>query len=215
MDDKVLQQDIIDELDFEPSVNSAHIGVAVNKGIVTLMGHVSSYAEKVAVERAVGRVHGVRAIVEELEVRDPSGRVTSDAQIAERALNVVAWDPRVPEDAVTIRVEKGWVTLEGSVHWQYLKSACESAVRNLAGVVGISNLIEVKPCVEASDVRNKILAALKRNAEVETDAIRIVVSGDRVTLEGKVKALYERDVVERAAWSAPGVAAVDDRLTIG
>jgi osmotically-inducible protein OsmY len=215
VDDKILQQNIIDELNFEPSVNSANIGVAVNNGVVTLMGHVSSYAEKVAVERAVGRVHGVRAIVEEVQVRDPLAKVTSDAQIAERALNVVAWDPRLPEDAVTIRVEKGWVTLEGSVHWQYLKSACESAVRNLAGVVGIFNLIEVKPCVEASDVRNKIMAALKRNAEIETDAIRILVTGDRVTLEGKVKALYERDLVERAAWSAPGVAAVDDKLTIG
>ena len=216
MDDKTLRQDIIDELDFDPAVHSANtIGVAVEKGVVTLTGHVSSYAEKLAAERAVRRVTGVRALAEEIEIRYPSEKKTSDDQIAERALKVTAWDARVPADAVSVRVEKGWVTLEGSVPWYFQKSACESAVRKLTGVVGVSNFIKVKPRVQASDIKNKIMAALKRNAEVEADAIRITVKDGTVTIDGKVKAWYERDLVEQAAWSAPGVASVVDRVTIG
>jgi osmotically-inducible protein OsmY len=215
MDDRTLRQYIIDELDFDPSFNSANIGVAVENGVATLTGHVSSYAEKLAAERAARRVKGVRALAEEIEVRYSSEKKTSDDQIAERALKVMAWDARVPKDAVTVRVERGWVTLEGSAGWRYQKSACESAVRKLTGVVGVTNLIRVRPRVEATDVRNKIMAALKRNAEIETDAVRIFVDGNTVTLEGKVKAWYERDLVEKAAWSAPGVASVVDNVTIG
>lgn len=216
MDDKTLRQDIIDELDFDPSVrSSSSIGVAVEKGVVTLTGHVASYAEKLAAERAVRRVAGVRAVAEEIEVRYPSEKKTADDQIAERALKVIAWDARVPEDAISVRVEKGWVTLEGAVPWYYQKSACEDAVRKLTGVAGVSNLIRVKPHVEADDVKDKIMAALKRNAEVEADAIRITVKDGTVTIDGKVKAWYERELVEQAAWSAPGVAAVVDRVRIG
>lgn len=216
MDDKTLRQDIIDELDFDPAVHSANsIGVAVENGIVTLTGHVSSFAEKIAAERAVRRVAGVRALAEEIEIRYASEMKTSDDQIAERALKVMAWDARVPADAVGVRVEKGWVTLEGAVPWQFQKRACESAVRKLSGVVGVSNLIKVEPRVEAADVREKVMAALRRNAEVEADQIRITVKGDTVTIDGKVKAWYERELVERAAWSAPGVASVIDRVTIG
>jgi osmotically-inducible protein OsmY len=216
MDDKTLRQDIIDELDFDPSVHSSNsIGVAVENGVVTLTGHASSYAEKLAAERAVRRVAGVRAVAEEIEVRYPSEKKTADDQIAERALKVMAWDARVPEDAVGVRVEKGWVTLDGSVPWYYQKSACEEAVRKLTGVVGVSNFINVRPRVEAADVKDKIMAALKRNAEVEADAIRITVKDGTVTIDGKVKAWYERDLVEQAAWSAPGVALVIDRVTIG
>ena len=216
MDDKTLRQDIIDELDFDPAVHSANnIGVAVEKGVVTLTGHVSSFAEKIATERAVRRVTGVRALAEEIEIRYPSEKKTSDDQIAERALKVIAWDARVPADAVSVRVEKGWVTLDGSVPWYFQKKACESAVRKLTGVVGVSNFVKVTPRVQAADVKDKIVAALKRNAEVEADAIRITVKDDTVTIDGKVKAWYERDLVERAAWSAPGVASVVDRVKIG
>jgi osmotically-inducible protein OsmY len=216
MDDKTLRQDIIDELDFDPAVHSANsIGVAVENGVATLTGHVTSYAEKIAVERAVRRVAGVRAIAEEIEIRYASEKKTSDDQIAERALKVISWDARVPADAIAVRVEKGWVTLEGAVPWHFQKRACESAVRKLTGVIGVSNLIKVEPRIEAEDVKDKIVAALKRNADVEADAIRITVKGDTVTIDGKVKAWYERDLIERAAWSAPGVALVIDRVTIG
>jgi osmotically-inducible protein OsmY len=216
MDDRTLRQDIIDELDFDPSVHSSNsIGVAVENGVVTLTGHVASYAEKIAAEHAARRVAGVRALAEEIEVRYPSEKKTADDQIAERALKVIAWDARVPEDAVSVRVEKGWVTLEGSAPWYYQKNACEDAVRKLTGVAGVSNLIKVKPRVEAADIKDKIMAALKRNAEVEADTIRITVKDGTVTIEGKVKAWYERDLVEQAAWSAPGVASVIDRIRIG
>jgi osmotically-inducible protein OsmY len=215
MDDKALRQLILDELDFDPSINSASIGVGVENGVVTLTGHVESYAEKLAAERAVRRVKGVRALAEEIQIRYPSEKRTADDQIAERALKVIGWDARVPDGAITVRVEKGWVTLEGSVDWHYQRMACESAVRKLTGVVGVSNLIAVKPPIAAGDVHNKIMAALKRNAEVESDRVRVIVDGDTVTLEGKVRAWYERDLVERAAWSAPGVASVIDKLTIG
>ena len=216
MDDKTLRQDIIDELDFDPSVHSSNsIGVAVQNGVVTLTGHVASYAEKLAAERAARRVAGVRALAEEIEVRYPSEKKTADDQIAERALKVIAWDASVPEDAISVRVEKGWVTLEGSVPWYYQKRACEDAVRKLTGVAGVSNFIKVQPRVEAADVKNKIMAALKRNAEIEADAIRISVKDGTVTIDGKVKAWYERDLVEQAAWSAPGVASVIDRVRIG
>jgi osmotically-inducible protein OsmY len=216
MDDKTLRQDIIDELDFDPSVHSSNnIGVAVQNGVVTLTGHVASYAEKLAAERAARRVAGVRAVAEEIEVRYPSEKKTADDQIAERALKVMAWDASVPDDAISLRVERGWVTLEGSVPWYYQKRACEDAVRKLTGVAGVSNLIKVKPRVEAADVKDKIMAALKRNAEIEADAIRITVKDNTVTIDGKVKAWYERDLVEQAAWSAPGVASVIDRVRIG
>jgi osmotically-inducible protein OsmY len=216
MDDKTLRQDIIDELDFDPSVHSSNsIGVAVQNGVVTLTGHVASYAEKLAAERAARRVAGVRALAEEIEVRYPSEKKTADDQIAERALKVIAWDASVPEDAISVRVEKGWVTLEGSVVWYYQKRACEDAVRKLTGVAGVSNFIKVQPRVEAADVKDKIMAALKRNAEIEADAIRITVKDGTVTIDGKVKAWYERDLVEQAAWSAPGVASVIDRVRIG
>jgi osmotically-inducible protein OsmY len=215
MTDKILRQAIVDELDFEPSVDAANIGVAVDKGVVTLTGHVSSYAEKIAAERAVQRVRGVQAIAENIEVRYPGHKQTADDQIADRALSIMAWDAQIPKDAVKVKVEKGWVTLTGAVDWQFQRMAAESAVRKLSGVVGVSNLIEVKPRVAPRDVKQKILDALKRNAELEADAIRVDVINDKVVLEGKVKAWYERGIAEKAAWSAPGVKTVQDNLAHG
>jgi osmotically-inducible protein OsmY len=215
MTDKVLRQTIVDELDFEPSVDSANIGVAVDNGVVTLTGHVASYAEKVAAERAVARVKGVRAIAENIEVRYPGHKQTADDEIAERALSLLRWNVQVPKDSVKVKVEKGWITLTGTVEWRFQRMAAESAVRKLSGIVGVTNLIEVRPKVAPLDVKQKILDALKRNAELEADAIRVNVLDDKVVLEGKVKAWYERRIAERAAWSAPGVKAVQDDLALG
>jgi len=214
MTDKYLRQLVLDELDFEPSVDAANIGVAVEKGIVTLTGHVHSYAEKMAAERAVQRVKGVRGIAEEIQVRYPEEKRTADDQIAQRALSIMSWDAQLPSGAVKVKVEKGWVTLTGAVEWFYQKNAAAAAVRKLSGVVGVSNQIEVKPRIQTADVKQKILAALERNADVEANAVRIAVEGDTVKLEGKVKAWYERDLVERAAWSVPGVRSVEDHLTL-
>ena len=215
MDDKTLRQFIIDELDFEPSIDAANIGVAVEKGVVTLTGHVASYVEKLAAERAVKRVKGVKAIAQEIEVRFSNQPKRSDDEIAQRALDILTWSVQVPADSIQVKVEKGWITLTGAVEWQYQKQAAESAVRHLSGIRGVTNVIEIKPHVAASDVHRKIMDSLKRNAEVEADSIRVVVDNGKVILEGKVKAWYERNLAERAAWSAPGVKAVEDRLSIG
>lgn len=214
MSDKTLRQQLIDELDFDPSIDSAHIGVAVDKGIVTLSGHVRSYAEKVAAERAVARVKGVRAIAQEIEVRYPNASRTSDDQIAERAVNILAWDTQLPDGVIHVRVTKGFVTLTGTVEWQYQRAAAEAAVRRLSGVVGVSNLIELRPQARAVDVRKKILDALKRAAELESSGIEVDVADGKVTLHGRAKTWSERNLIERAAWSAPGVRMVEDRITL-
>ena len=214
-DNRSLQQAVLDELDWEPSVHSADIGVTANDGVVTLTGHVGSYAEKIAAERATGRVSGVKAVAEELEVRYPSALKQGDDDIAKWALQVLSWDINVPKDTVKIKVEKGFVTLSGDVDWYYQRSAAEADVRKLHGVIGVTDNIKIKPSVQASDVRAKIEAALKRNAQIEADNITVRADGGKVTLTGKVETWYDRNLAKRTAWSAPGVTQVDDRLTIG
>lgn len=215
MTDKYLRQIIVDELEFEPSFDAANIGVAVDNGVVTLTGHVASYAAKIAAERAVERVKGVRAIAENIQVRYPGHKQTADDEIAERAVAILGWNVQVPKDSVKVKVEKGWIELTGDVNWHYQRVAAKSAVLELSGVVGVTNLIEVRPKVAPGDVKQKILDALKRQAELEADAIRVDVTDGKVVLEGNVKGWYERGVAERAAWSAPGVKAVQDHLAIG
>ncbi len=215
MTDIQLRQNILDELDFEPSIDAAGIGVAVDDGVVTLTGHVPSYAQKLAAEAAVRRVRGVRAIAQEIEVRYPSDPKTSDDEIAKRALNALRWDTTVPGEKIKLTVNKGLAILTGEVPWHYQRNAAESAVRRLFGVTGVLNNITIKPRAEASDVKRKIEDALKRHAEVEAQAIRVSVLNDKVTLDGKVDNWDERDAVENAAWSAPGVRFVEDHLTIG
>ncbi len=215
MNDLSLRQQIIDELEFEPSIDAAHIGVAVNDGIVTLTGNVKSYAEKVAAERCVQAIRGVRAIAQEIEVRFPEDKKTADEEIARRALDIIAWDTTIPDEKVKVKIHKGWVTLSGEVEWQYQKTAAENAVRKLTGVTGVTNLIMIRPRIDVSNIKSRIENALKRSAEVEADRIRVNVSGSKVILEGKVSAWHERGVAERAAWAAPGVTAVEDHLTIG
>ena len=166
-------------------------------------------------ERAVERIKGVRAIAEKIEVRYPGHKKTSDDEIAERALSIIRRNVQVPPDSVKVKVENGWVTLTGTVDWQFQRKMAETATRGLSGVVSGSNLIEVKPRVAPRDVKQKILNALKRNAELEADAIRVNVIEGKVVLEGKVKAWHERGLAEHAAWSAPGVRAVQDDLAIG
>jgi osmotically-inducible protein OsmY len=214
MTGKLLRQYVIDELDFDPSFDSANVGVAVENGVVTLTGHVGSYAEKIAAEKAAQRVKGVHAVAQEIEVRYPEQKKTADDQIAERAVAIIGWDAMVPVDAVMVKVQKGWVTLTGNVEWQYQRTAAESAIRRLSGVIGVTNLIEVKPRIQPQNIKAKIMEALKRNAELEADSIRVTVKDDKVTLESRVKAWFERGIAERAAWSAPGVKSLEDRLSI-
>ncbi|WP_102960434.1 BON domain-containing protein [Mangrovicella endophytica] len=214
MTDSQLKQDVIDELDFEPSINADHIGVAVENGVVTLTGHVSTYAEKLDAEDTVRRVKGVKGIAQEIEVRPFGANKTADDEIAKRALNTIQWNTVIPDGAVQVKVQKGWVTLSGEVDWQYQKTAATNAVKSLAGVLGVSNVISVKPHVFVGDVKKRIEDALKRNAETEAKAIKVDVAGGKVTLEGEVKTWTERYAAERAAWSAPGVQTVTDHIRV-
>jgi len=216
MSDSELRQDVIDELEFDPRFDAAHIGVAVDRGVVTLTGHVASFAERNAVVAAVRRLRGVRAIADDVEVRFATEPKTADDQIAKRAADILAWDVHVPRGAIDVVVENGWVTLTGVVNWRYQRAAAEADIHKLSGVRGVSNRITIRPVVDAMDLKGKIEAALRRCAEVEAGALRvIVVGGNRVILEGRVGNWRERMAIEDAAWSAPGVTDVDDRLTIG
>lgn len=211
-----LRQDVVDELEFEPSVNAAHVGVAAEKGVITLSGHVGSYFEKQAAVAAARRVRGVKAVADDIEVRYPSERKTADDQIARRAVDILSWDHVIPADAVNVTVRDGFVTLNGTVDWHYQKKSAEDDVRKLSGVRGIFNNIELRPVVQSLDVKKKIEEALKRHAEFEAKGIHVTVSGaDKVVLEGKVDNWEEKIAVANAAWSAKGVRNVENKLTIG
>jgi osmotically-inducible protein OsmY len=212
--DLQLRQDVLDELEFEPSVNAAHIGVTANHGVVTLTGFVTSYAEKTAAERAARRVKGVRAIAEEIEVRLPSDTKRADDEIAARAVDILKWQVGVPADRIGVKVEKGVVTLTGEVDWQFQKTEADHVVHKLSGVVDVVNEVRVASPVHAYEVKEKLEKALQRSAEVEASRITVETEGGRVILKGKVNAWYERDIAERAAWSAPGVTEVQNHITI-
>lgn len=214
MEDKALKKLVQDELDWEPSVDPADIGVTVENGIVRLTGHVPNYSQRVSAENAVKRVKGVRGLVQDLEVRTFPDTYT-DESIATRVANMLDWDVTVPKDAVRVKVDGGYVTLTGQVDWQYQRTAAEHGIRNLAGVRGLSNQIQVKPRVQASDIKRRIENALERQAELDSQRIIVSVEGDKVRLNGKVKAWFERDIAERAVWAAPGVRAVEDHVSIG
>ena len=214
MTDETLKQTVLDELAWEPSVNAAHIGVTARDGVVTLSGHVETYAEKWGAERSVERLGGVKAVAQELEVRSHYYTGQADDDIAKRALNVLEWDVSLPDDKVRVKIEKGWVTLSGELLWQYQRDAAEGNVRKLPGVTGVTNAITLKPGVQASDVRAKIKTAFTRNAMIDAEDITIVTDGGKVTLSGEVDSFYERDLAARTAWSAPGVTQVEDNILI-
>ena len=214
MSDLTLRKLILEELEFQPDIDAANIGVAVENGVVTLTGHVNSYAQKISAERAVKGIKGVRALAEEIQVRLEKGAGTADDTIANRALNIIHWSSDVPEGDIAIMVQNGWITLEGEVDWQYQKETAEQAVRKLSGVVGVDNRLTLRPRVDVGDIQRRIEEALKRNAEIDARAIHIKVDGDVVRLEGRVHLWRERQIAERAAWSVPGVRQVDDQLLI-
>jgi osmotically-inducible protein OsmY len=213
MDDKVVKKLVEDELQFQPSVDATHIGVSVDRGIVHLNGRVPSFAQKSAIEAAVKRVKGVRGYVEDLLVQ-PHGDVHSDDAIAVQAANALDWDALLPKGVIKVKVEGGYVTLTGDVEWAYQRITADGDVRRLQGVRGVINQIMIKPKVAAGDIKRRIEDALERQAEIEANRIVITVQDGKVRLDGKVRAWREREVIERAAWSAPGVTAVDDHVTV-
>ncbi|MDM0107736.1 BON domain-containing protein [Variovorax sp. J22R24] len=214
--DAMLRSDIVAEINFDPaiSVNATDIGVIVKDGVVTLSGHPASHAEKHAIERAVQRVKGVKALAVEMSVRLPAGSERTDADIAKTAENVLEWNVLVPDDAIHPIVESGWITLNGRVEWEFQRRAAEVAVRNLLGVKGVTNLVEVKGRFTPADVEQKISEALHRQADREARHIEVIVNGAQVTLRGTVRSWAERRAAQGAAWSAPGVAMVVNNLLI-
>lgn len=213
--DLQLQQDVVEELKFEPSIREEEIGVAAEDGVVTLTGFVDSYVERFTAERVAERVGGVKAIADEIKVKLPGTHQRTDTEIAHAAVNALRWDIQVPDDRIKISVDAGWIALDGETDWQYQKRAAEDAVRNLTGVKGVSNLISVKPKkVSTFEVSQKIKDSLRRHAARDADKVTIEAKDGRVTLRGIVSSFTERKDAEHAAWQAQGVTSVDDQIAV-
>jgi len=211
-----LQQDVLAELKWEPSVHAAEIGVEVKDGIVTLAGHVSTYAEKWDAERAAQRVSGVKALAIEMDVRLAGSSKKTDADVAQSVENVLHWNSTLPMDSVKVMVESGWITLSGEVDWEYQRQAAAKAVRYLTGIAGVRNQITIKkPTVSLSAVKSDIEAALKRRATANAHKISVEVHGTDVTLTGRVDNWSEREAARHSAWGTPGVRNVVDNITVG
>lgn len=209
-----IKNDVLDELAWQPNIDETQIGVIVDKGVVTLTGTVDSYAKKIAAEKAVKAVKGVRAVAEDIEVKYGTEYKKSDKEIAKAAADAIKWNYSVPDDDVKIKVDNGWIYLTGEVKWGYQKDAAKNAVENLLGVRGVSNAITLKQSVEPFEVKEKIRKALERSAEIEAKNINVTVEGHKVKLRGKVHSWTEKDEVRRAAFSAPGVYEVENELEV-
>lgn len=213
-DDKQLQRDVLDELQWEPSVDAAEIGVTARDGVVMLTGMVPTFTEKVNAERAVKRVLGVRGLANDLEVRTPHFGERTDADIARTVIDALQGHAGIPADRLKVTVDKGWVALDGEVDWHYQKVAAEETARPILGVRGVFNEITIASKPLASDVKDRIEAAFRRSAEVDAKKIHVETNGNKVTLKGGVRTWGERQAALWTAWSAPGVSQVEDQLTI-
>jgi osmotically-inducible protein OsmY len=212
--DKQLQQDVLDDLRWDPSVEASKIGVAASSGVVTLTGSVPTYFQKQNAERISKRVAGVRAVANDIEVHLPTSTEKTDADVATAALHALKWDAAVPDEKIKLTVSKGWVTLEGAVDWNYQRESAEKAIEKLVGVKGVSNRIAVSPHIKAKEVLSEIKAALHRYADVEARSIEVESADSTVTLKGQVRSWAERKEVESAAWMAPGVTQVKNEIVV-
>jgi osmotically-inducible protein OsmY len=212
--DSDIQKDILAEFQADPSLRHDDIAVAVRDGVVTLAGFVDSYADKWRAERIASGIKGVKAIANDLEVKLPSSSQRPDPDIARAAIDALKWNILVPSDRIKVKVENGWITLEGAVDYYYQKEAAERAVRYLTGVKGVSNLISVQSTAKPEEVKRRIQEALTRGAQFDAEHITVDVDGSKVILRGTVRSYAEMRDAERAARNVPGVTEVDNRLTV-
>jgi osmotically-inducible protein OsmY len=212
--DTELQRDVAAELNWDSSIRNEDIAVAVKEGAVMLAGTIDSYAQWYAAERAVERVKGTRAIVNDLKVKLPGANERSDSDIAHAAINALKWDIEVPEEQIRVKVASGWITLQGEVEWQYQRSAAERAVRSLIGVRGVSNVISLRPIPTRADIKQHIVDMLKRQATFDAEHVTVEVIDHTARLHGTVRSFAEKRDAEGAAWQTPGVTKVENNLMI-
>ncbi|WP_295711433.1 BON domain-containing protein [Mucilaginibacter sp.] len=209
-----IQKDVMDELKWQPFLNSSEIGVAVKNGIVTLSGIVDSFSKKLSAERAAKKVSGVKAIAEDIQIGVSPVYRKTDTEIAEAVFNALKWHSAVPEEKVKIKVEDGIVTLEGELEWEYQRMNARTAIQNLSGVRSVTNLITIKPNLNPFELEQKITEAFRRNAAIDAGKVNVSTSGSKVILTGKVRSFAESEDAEDVAWAAPGVYHVENKLSI-
>ena len=212
--DTTLRNDIMAELNWDPAIRHEDIAVAVHGGVITLAGTVNSYAQRYAAERAAERVVGVRAIANDLIVKLPGAMVRSDADLAHAAVNALQWDIQVPADQIKVKVTDGWVTLDGEVNEYYQRTAAERAIRQLTGLKGVVNQIQLRVMAAPADIKQRIHTSLVRHAALDADQIEVRTTGSHVTLSGIVASVAERRNAESVAWKAPGVTSVINDITV-
>ncbi|WFU34329.1 BON domain-containing protein [Bradyrhizobium brasilense] len=212
--DSEIERDVREELKWDPDLNADDIAVSVKNGVVTLAGFTHSYTDRLEAEIAAKRVAGVLAVANDIEVRLPAIDQRPDPDIARDAVAALKSQLPISHDQIKVIVKDGWITLEGTVEWQYQKTTADTAVRKVKGVKGVTNVITLKPKIQPTDIQRKIQDAFKRSAEVDAERISVEVRGSEVMLEGTVRSWIEREEAERVAWSAPGVTKVEDRIVV-
>jgi osmotically-inducible protein OsmY len=212
--DSEIERDVREELQWEPDLNAEDIAVSVKDGVVTLAGFTRSYTDRLEAEQAAKRVGGVHAVANDIEVRLPAIDQRPDPDIARDAVAALKSQLPISHDKIKVIVKDGWITLEGAAEWQYQKTTAENAVRKIKGAKGVTNVIQLKPAVQPTDIQRKIQEAFKRSAEVDGDRVTVETKGSEVILKGTVRSWIEREEAERVAWSAPGVTHVEDRIVV-
>jgi osmotically-inducible protein OsmY len=212
--DSDIKRDVEAELKWDPDFDATDIAVNVKSGVVALTGFVRSYTQRYQAERAAKRVAGVLGVANDIEVRLPSGNERPDPEIARDAVAALKTELPYSSENMKVTVKSGWLTLEGSAEWNYQRIRAEEAVRRVKGIKGVSNLIELKPRVAPSEIKRQIEEAFRRNAELDAQNITVEANGGEVILKGTVRSWAERQEAERAAWRAPGIIKVDNRVTI-